>query len=90
MSSDGHVIPHEEHLDKLFMRKPGLPILKVRFPDGSDRPYWNTFYQEILYNQVTAHELLRTLGIRELTQEDAECIARFVRNRPGRVRRPQG
>ena len=47
MGPEGHVLPKKEHLDKLFMRKPGLPILKVRFPDGSERPYWNTFYQEV-------------------------------------------
>ena len=44
---DGHAIPKEEHLAKLFMRKPQLPILKVPFPDGSSRYYWNTFYQKI-------------------------------------------
>jgi sucrose phosphorylase len=78
MSPDGHLVPHEEHLDKLFMRKPGLPILKVRFPDGSERPYWNTFYQEIAYHEVTAHDLLQALGIEELTHEDAEQIAAAV------------
>jgi sucrose phosphorylase len=75
---EGYVIPDQEHLEKLFMRKPGLPILKVRFPDGTDRPYWNTFYQEVLYHEVTAHDLLRTLGIKELTREDAEQIASIV------------
>lgn len=44
---DGYVVPSSEHLEKLFMRKPGLPILEVRFPDGSDRFYWNTFYQQV-------------------------------------------
>jgi len=44
---DGYVVPSPEHLDKLFMRKPDLPILRVRFPDGSDRFYWNTFYQQV-------------------------------------------
>ncbi len=44
---DGVVVPAPEHLEKLFMRKPGLPILAVRFPDGSDRHYWNTFYQQV-------------------------------------------
>jgi sucrose phosphorylase len=78
MSPDGHVIPHEEYLEKLFMRKPGLPILKVHFPDGTDRPYWNTFYQEIVYHEITAHDLLRSLGIKELTQQDAENIAAIV------------
>ncbi len=44
---DGYVVPSPGHLAKLFMRKPGLPILRVRFPDGSDRFYWNTFYQQV-------------------------------------------
>jgi len=78
MSPEGLVIPYNEHLEKLFMRKPGLPILKVRFPDGSDRPYWNTFYQEILYHEITPHHLLESLGIEELTHEDAEKIAAIV------------
>jgi sucrose phosphorylase len=78
MSPDGHMIPHAEHLEKLFMRKPGLPILKVRFPDGSERPYWNTFYQEVVYHEVTAHDLLQAKGIRELTHDHAEQIAAIV------------
>jgi len=78
MSPDGHVMPHGEHLEKLFMRKPDLPILKVRFPDGSDRPYWNTFYQEVFYHEITAHDLLHSLGIEELTHDDAEQIASIV------------
>lgn len=46
-NEDGIVIPKEEFLNKLFMRKSGLPILKVPFPDGTEKPYWNTFYQKI-------------------------------------------
>ncbi len=53
MGPDGHIIPRQDHLDLLFMRKPELPILMVRFPDGSERPYWNTFYQEISYPDDT-------------------------------------
>lgn len=53
----GHIIPDEAHLDRLFMRKPGLPILQVRFPDGSERPYWNTFYQHIHYRELEASDL---------------------------------
>jgi len=45
--TDGVVVPDQELLDVLFMRKPGLPILMVQFPDGSERPYWNTFYQQV-------------------------------------------
>jgi sucrose phosphorylase len=78
MSPEGHVIPYDEHLEKLFMRKPGLPILKVLFPDGTERPYWNTFYHEILYHEITAHHLLESLGIEEITHEDAEEIATIV------------
>ena len=47
LAADGHVVPSPAHMEKLFMRKPGLPILKVEFPDGSDRFYWNTFYQQV-------------------------------------------
>ncbi|MBU3820918.1 sucrose phosphorylase [Flavobacteriaceae bacterium XHP0103] len=47
MGDDGIIIPKEEFLDKLFMRKSGLPILKVPFPDGNEKPYWNTFYQKV-------------------------------------------
>ena len=47
MRADGVMIPKEEFLNKLFMRKSGLPILKVPFPDGTEKPYWNTFYQKV-------------------------------------------
>lgn len=47
MGDDGVIVPKEEFLNKLFMRKSGLPILKVPFPDGTEQPYWNTFYQQI-------------------------------------------
>ena len=57
LNNDGIVIPHKEFLDKLFMRKSGLPILKVPFPDGSEKPYWNTFYQEIKYNKITVKDI---------------------------------
>ncbi len=42
---DGFVVPKQQHLDKLFMRKPGLPVAEVPFPGGGKRFYWNTFYQ---------------------------------------------
>ena len=78
MGPDGYVIPHAEHLKKLFMRKPGLPILKVRFPDGSDRPYWNTFYQEINYHEITRQDLLRALGTENFKHEQIENIVALV------------
>jgi sucrose phosphorylase len=57
MGPDGYVIPEDWCLQKLFMRKPGLPILMVRFPDGSLRPYWNTFYQKIIYQELEMADL---------------------------------
>ena len=44
---EGYIVPREEYLSRLFMRKPELPVLKVVLPDGSDRFYWNTFYQQV-------------------------------------------
>jgi sucrose phosphorylase len=75
MGEDGHILPKQEFLDKLFMRKPGLPILKIGFPDGSERPYWNTFYQQVSYSQVTPQEVS---GIQGVTHESAHKIATLV------------
>lgn len=66
MGEDGIIIPKSEHLDKLFMRKSGLPILKVLFPDGSERPYWNTFYQKISFTPISPIDLREIEGISEL------------------------
>lgn len=49
MTEDGYIQPEGKYLDKMFFRKPGLPILMVKFPDGKKVPYWNTFYQEEHY-----------------------------------------
>lgn len=49
MTEEGYIEPEQEYLKKMFFRKPGLPILMVRFPDGKKVPYWNTFYQEEHY-----------------------------------------
>ena len=52
MTEQGYILPEEKYLKKMFFRKPGLPILMVRFPDGREIPYWNTFYQEVNYPEV--------------------------------------
>lgn len=49
MTEDGYIQPESKYLEKMFFRKPGLPILMVKFPDGKKVPYWNTFYQEEHY-----------------------------------------
>ncbi|MBC8767765.1 glycosidase [Arenibacter sp. BSSL-BM3] len=63
MDGNGVIIPKEEYLNKLFMRKSGLPILKVFFPDGTEKPYWNTFYQQIGYNKITPKDLVGIKGL---------------------------
>lgn len=63
MGKDGVIIPQDKYLSKLFMRKSGLPVLKVLFPDGTERPYWNTFYQQISYSQLTESDLLSLSGL---------------------------
>lgn len=47
MTEEGYIQPRQEYIKDMFFRKPGLPILMVRMPDGRDVPYWNTFYQEV-------------------------------------------
>lgn len=72
MGDDGVIIPKEEFLSKLFMRKSGLPILKVPFPDGSEKPYWNTFYQQIEYNKISIQDLNKIEGL-SLNQAESIC-----------------
>ena len=74
-NEDGIVIPKPEFLHKLFMRKSGLPILKVRFPDGTEQPYWNTFYQQITYNPITVTDLENSI---ELTEHQSQFIVNLV------------
>ena len=74
-NEDGIVIPKLESLNKLFMRKSGLPILKVRFPDGTEQPYWNTFYQQITFNPITVADLKNIKG---LTEEQSLFIVALI------------
>jgi len=75
MDNQGVVIPEKKYLDKLFMRKSGLPILKVPFPDGSEQPYWNTFYQDIKYQEISINDLKQ---IPNLIPEDAVLICEKI------------
>ena len=69
LTDGGWVQPDPELIREMFFRKPGLPILMVRFPDGSERPFWNTFYQEVRYPRVDAQELMRALGVQYATAD---------------------
>ena len=53
MTEQGYILPEEKYLKKMFFRSRDS-ILMVRFPDGREIPYWNTFYQEVNYPKVNA------------------------------------
>ena len=72
---DGIIVPNKEYLDKLFMRKSGLPILNIVFPDGQERPYWNTFYQKITFQKITVSDLH---SITAITPEKANAVCEKV------------
>ena len=63
MTAEGYIQPDAELIKDMFFRKPGLPILMVRMPDGKDVPYWNTFYQEVRYSHVDALDLVGKTGM---------------------------
>lgn len=75
MTQEGFIQPDEELIKNMFFRKPGLPILNVRMPDGKEVPYWNTFYQEVKYNKIGTQELMKSVDIQYTTANDlAEII----------------
>lgn len=51
MTDEGYIKPYDTVIKDMFFRKPGLPLLMVRFENGDQKPYWNTFYQEIKYDE---------------------------------------
>ncbi len=73
MGEDGVILPEKANLDQLFMRKPGLPILKLRFPDGSEKPYWNTFYQEVIDQELRVEDLGEIEGLAPAAA--AHCVS---------------
>lgn len=72
MTPFGYIQPDDALIQKMFFRKLGLPILMVRFPDGRDVPYWNTFYQEVRYPVLEPQELMHSLGM-QYGIADAVC-----------------
>ncbi len=75
LTEGGYVQPDPELIKDMYLRKPGLPILMVRLPDGTERPYWNTFYQEVRYTAPTTIEVMKTAG---LQYASAEIVASRV------------
>ena len=74
MTDDGYIQPYPHLIKDMFFRKPGLPILNVRMPDGKEVPYWNTFYQEVRYREVTTQELMKALKVQYSTAEKLSLI----------------
>lgn len=74
MTEAGYIQPDEKYIKDMFFRKAGLPILMVRFPDGREVPYWNTFYQEVNYPDLNAYELVRDLGLQYIASEEIAKI----------------
>jgi glycosidase len=63
LTPEGYVQPDPELIADMFFRKEGLPILMVRMPDGTEKPYWNTFYQEVRYTAPDAQDLMAATGL---------------------------
>ncbi len=62
-TESGYIEPRPELIKDMFFRKPGLPILMVRLPDGSEKPYWNTFYQEVRYAVPDTQDVMDATGL---------------------------
>ncbi len=63
MTDEGYIQPDHEYIKEMFFRKPGLPLLNVRMPDGKEVPYWNTFYQEVKYGKIDTQDLMIVMDI---------------------------
>lgn len=69
MTAEGYIQPDADLIKDMFFRKPGLPILNVRMPDGKEIPYWNTFYQEVRYTNIDVQDILGAMDIQYTTAE---------------------
>ncbi len=63
LTDKGYIQPNSELIKDMFFRKEGLPILMVKMPDGTSEPYWNTFYQEVKYKDISTQDLMKLLNI---------------------------
>ncbi|GLC31956.1 glycosidase [Clostridium omnivorum] len=86
MTADGYIQPDAELIKDMFFRKPGLPILMVRMPDGKEVPYWNTFYQEVKYEKIDAQAIMEAINIQ---YGAADAIARLVNDSLDAKKRPK-
>ncbi len=85
MTAEGYIQPDADLIRDMFFRKPGLPILMVRMPDGTEKPYWNTFYQEVRYPRVDAQDLMASA---HLQYASADALASRINAALDAGRRP--
>ena len=84
MTEGGYIQPREDLIKDMFFRKPGLPILMVRMPDGKEIPYWNTFYQEVQYKKPDAQDIINIAedaginGGERIQYMTADIVAKLV------------
>ncbi len=86
MTEEGYIQPDQKYIKDMFFRKPGLPILMVRFPDGKDVPYWNTFYQEVTYRTVDAQDLMQAAA---LQYTEAAMLADIINKQTAEGKKPK-
>ncbi len=85
ITKEGYIQPDAEYIKDMFFRKPGLPILMVRMPDGKEVPYWNTFYQEVKYEKIDAQDLMKASNIQYVS---ANRLAEVVNTAIGEGKKP--
>lgn len=85
MTDEGYIQPDEDLIKNMFFRKPGLPLLNVRFPDGNAVPYWNTFYQEKIYRNIDVFDLVCDMNIQYST---ALKLEEFVNEEISKGKKP--
>lgn len=71
LDENGVLVPRQEYIKDMFFRKPGLPVLVVEFADGTKRPYWNTFYQQV---DVDENGKKRYLGQMDLNIKSPQVL----------------
>jgi len=85
MTAEGYIQPDKAMLDKMFFRKPGLPLLNIRMPDGKEIPYWNTFYQKVRYDRIDTLDIMKSADIQYTA---AEKLAEKVNSALAEGKRP--
>lgn len=78
---NGVIVPDPEKYGDSNRRKTGLPILMVRFPDGREVPYWNTFFQKVSYPTIDEIDLIDFVDSRyDLACQLSERINRGLKS----------